>query len=113
MAGVNLGWLTGNGPAYQKDKDEKDDGGRSFLHRINIFAHGFQGKLDQGDLKELNDQSDQYKFSGNYNSFGATVCFQLIRKRYTRLDFFGFTGLSLGLGFHRKTEEMNLGYSPT
>ncbi|WP_426554218.1 Lsa36 family surface (lipo)protein [Leptospira interrogans serovar Pomona] len=113
MAGVNLGWLTGNGPADQKDKDEKDDGGRSFLHRINIFAHGFQGKLDQGDLKELNDQSDQYKFSGNYNSFGATVRFQLIRERYTRLDFFGFTGLSLGLGFHRKTEEMNLGYSPT
>lgn len=87
MAGVNLGWLTGSGPADQKDKDEKDGEGRSFLHRINIFAHGFQGKLDQGDLKELNDQSDQYKFSGNYNSFGATVRFQLIRERYTRLDF--------------------------
>ncbi|EMO25748.1 hypothetical protein LEP1GSC170_4564, partial [Leptospira interrogans serovar Bataviae str. HAI135] len=87
MAGVNLGWLTGSGPADQKDKDEKGGEGRSFLHRINIFAHGFQGKLDQGDLKELNDQSDQYKFSGNYNSFGATVRFQLIRERYTRLDF--------------------------
>ncbi len=115
MAGVNLGWLTGNGPADQKEKEDGKDSneGRSFLHRINLYVHGFQGKLDQGDLKALNDQSEQYKFSGNYNSFGATVRFQLIKERYTRLDFFGFTGLSLGLGFHRKTEEMNLGYSPT
>ncbi|EKR98957.1 hypothetical protein LEP1GSC125_2081 [Leptospira mayottensis 200901122] len=112
MAGVNLGWLTMNGPANQKDRENKDDEGKSFLHRINIYAHGFQGKLDQGDLKGLNDQSDQYKFSTNYNSFGATVRFQLIRERYTRLDFFGFTGLSLGIGFHRKIEEMNLNYAP-
>ncbi|MCG6167764.1 hypothetical protein LFX25_07990 [Leptospira sp. FAT2] len=107
MAGVNLGWLTGNGPSDQEEEK------RSFLHRINIYVHGFQGKLDQGDLRNLNNQTDQYRISGNYNSFGATVRFQLIKERYTRLDFFGFTGLSLGLGFHRKTEEMSLGYSPT
>ncbi|EKR62928.1 hypothetical protein LEP1GSC036_2510 [Leptospira weilii str. 2006001853] len=111
MAGVNLGWLTMNGPADQKGKENKNEG-ESFLHRINIYAHGFQGKLDQGDLRGLNAQSDQYKFSTNYNSFGATVRFQLIRERYTRLDFFGFTGLSLGIGFHRKTEDMNLNYAP-
>lgn len=115
MAGVNLGWLLMQGQADQKEKedDDKDAGGRSFLHRINIYVHGFQGKLDQGDLRSLNNQSDQYRFSGVYNSFGATVRFQLIKERYTRLDFFGFTGLSLGIGFHRKTEEMNMGYSPT
>ncbi|RHX93321.1 hypothetical protein DLM76_14655 [Leptospira yasudae] len=107
MAGVNLGWLTGNGPSDQEEEK------RSFLHRINIYVHGFQGNLNQGDLRNLNNQTDQYRISGNYNSFGATVRFQLIKERYTRLDFFGFTGLSLGLGFHRKTEEMSLGYSPT
>lgn len=112
MAGVNLGWLTMNGSANQKGKENENDEGRSFLHRINIYAHGFQGKLDQGDLKGLNDQSDQYKFSTNYNSFGATVRFQLIKERYTRLDFFGFTGISLGIGFHRKIEEMNMNYAP-
>ncbi|TGL73480.1 Lsa36 family surface (lipo)protein [Leptospira yasudae] len=107
MAGVNLGWLTGSGPSDQEEEK------RSFLHRINIYVHGFQGNLNQGDLRNLNNQTDQYRISGNYNSFGATVRFQLIKERYTRLDFFGFTGLSLGLGFHRKTEEMSLGYSPT
>ncbi|WP_017863349.1 Lsa36 family surface (lipo)protein [Leptospira santarosai] len=111
MAGVNLGWLTRNGPVNRKGKENEGDS--SFLHRINIYVHGFQGKLDQGDLKGLNDQSSQYKFSSNYNSFGATVRFQLIKERYTSLDFFGFTGLSLGIGFHRKFEEMNLNYTPT
>ncbi|RHX90700.1 Lsa36 family surface (lipo)protein [Leptospira stimsonii] len=108
MAGVNLGWLTANGPS---DQDEEK---RNFLHRINIYVHGFQGNLGQGDLRSASSSaSNDYKFAGNFNSFGATVRFQLLKERYTRLDLFGFTGLSLGLGFHSKTEELSLGYSPT
>ncbi|AOP33861.1 hypothetical protein A0128_08405 [Leptospira tipperaryensis] len=108
MAGVNLGWLTANGPSDQEEEK------RSFLHRINIYVHGFQGKLGQGDLRSANSSaSNDFKLAGNFNSFGATVRFQLIKERYTRLDFFGFTGLSLGLGFHSKTEELSMGYSPT
>lgn len=108
MAGVNLGWLTANGPS---DQDEEK---RNFLHRINIYVHGFQGNLGQGDLRSATSSaSNDYKFAGNFNSFGATVRFQLLKERYTRLDLFGFTGLSLGLGFHSKTEELSMGYSPT
>ncbi|PJZ55196.1 Lsa36 family surface (lipo)protein [Leptospira adleri] len=108
MAGVNLGWLTANGPSDQEEEK------RSFLHRINLYVHGFQGSLGQGDLRSAtSSSSNDYKFAGNFNSFGATVRFQLLKERYTRLDLFGFTGLSLGLGFHSKTEDLSLGYSPT
>ncbi|MBM9502127.1 hypothetical protein JWG44_17860 [Leptospira sp. 201903071] len=108
MAGVNLGWLTMNGPSDQEEEK------RSFLHRINIYVHGFQGSLGQGDLRTANaSAAEDFKLAGNFNSFGATVRFQLLKERYTRLDFFGFTGLSLGLGFHNKTEELSMGYSPT
>lgn len=108
MAGVNLGWLTANGPSDQEDEK------RSFLHRINLYVHGFQGSLGQGDLRSAtSSSSNDYKLAGNFNSFGATVRFQLLKERYTRLDLFGFTGLSLGLGFHSKTEDLSMAYSPT
>lgn len=117
MVGVNLGWLLGQGPADQPDANDKDknSSGRSFLHRINIYGHGFQGNIGAGDLKSLTDSasSKDLRLAGNVNSFGVTVRFQILRERYTRLDFFGFTGLSLGIGFHRKWEEINLGYQPT
>lgn len=114
MAGVNLGWLLGQGPADQADPDEKNkNSGRSFLHRINIYAHGFQGNISNGDIKSLSDStSKDLSMSGNVNSFGMTVRFQIARERYTKLDFFGFTGISLGIGFHRKWEEMTLNYQP-
>ncbi|GBF37860.1 Lsa36 family surface (lipo)protein [Leptospira johnsonii] len=115
MAGVNLGWLLGQGPADQADPDEKNkNSGRSFLHRINIYAHGFQGNIANGDIKSLSDStSKDLSMSGNVNSFGMTVRFQIARERYTKLDFFGFTGISLGIGFHRKWEEINMNYHPS
>ncbi|TGK05501.1 hypothetical protein EHQ53_17895 [Leptospira langatensis] len=107
MAGVNLGWLLGNGASDQ------DAEARSFLHRINIYAHGFQGKIGQGDLRSVSSSvSNDLTVNGSINSFGATVRFQLLRERYTRLDFFGFTGLNLGIGFHRTSEDMNFNYHP-
>lgn len=113
MVGVNLGWLFGNGPSDQPDQSSDPASGRSFLHRINIFAHGFQGAIGSGDLRNLSDTaSKDLNIGGTINSFGATVRFQLVRERYTRLDFFGFTGISLGVGFHRKWEEVSLGYHP-
>ncbi|EMJ98643.1 hypothetical protein [Leptospira sp. B5-022] len=115
MAGVNLGWLLGQGPADQADPDEKNkNSSRSFLHRINIYAHGFQGNISNGDIKSLSDStSKDLSMSGNVNSFGMTVRFQIARERYTKLDFFGFTGVSLGIGFHRKWEEINMNYHPS
>ncbi|XDD51678.1 hypothetical protein AB3N59_08085 [Leptospira sp. WS92.C1] len=108
MAGVNLGWLAMQGQSNQPDEN------RSFLHRINIFVHGYQGNLGQGDLKSLTGEGgNDFRLAGNFNSFGATVRFQLLKERYTRWDLFGFTGLSLGVGFHRKTEELSLGYTPS
>lgn len=107
MAAVNLGWLLLQGPSDQEDEK------RSFLHRISFYVHGFQGGLGQGDLRSVADQAaEDFRFSSKFNSFGATVRFQLLRERYTRLDLFGFTGLSLGIGFHRKTEDLSLGYTP-
>ncbi len=115
MVGVNLGWLLGQGPADQPEKDDKNkDSNRSFLHRINIYAHGFQGNIANGDIKSLSDStSKDLSMSGNVNSFGMTVRFQIARERYTKLDFFGFTGVSLGIGFHRKWEEINMNYHPS
>ncbi|TGK43772.1 Lsa36 family surface (lipo)protein [Leptospira andrefontaineae] len=113
MVGVNLGWLLGQGPSHQPTEDEKDSG-RSFLHRINIYAHGFQGNISNGDIKSLSDStSKDLSMSGNVNSFGMTVRFQIAKERYTKLDFFGFTGLSLGVGFHRKWEEITMNYHPS
>ncbi|TGK01104.1 hypothetical protein EHO59_12175 [Leptospira semungkisensis] len=113
MAAVNLGWLLGKGPADQPDAPSDSGQGRSFLHRINIYGHGFQGKIGQGDLRSVaSSVSNDLTVNGSINSFGATVRFQLLRERYTRLDFFGFTGLSLGIGFHRTSEDMNLNYHP-
>ncbi|PKA15278.1 Lsa36 family surface (lipo)protein [Leptospira haakeii] len=113
MVGVNLGWLLGQGPSHQPTDDEKDSN-RSFLHRINIYAHGFQGNISNGDIKSLSDStSKDLSMSGNINSFGMTVRFQIAKERYTKLDFFGFTGLSLGVGFHRKWEEINMNYHPS
>ncbi|MGJ4789835.1 hypothetical protein EHQ52_14740 [Leptospira koniambonensis] len=115
MVGVNLGWLLGQGPSDQPDKnDQNKDSNRSFLHRINIYAHGFQGNIANGDIKSLSDStSKDLSMSGNVNSFGVTVRFQIARERYTKLDFFGFTGISLGIGFHRKWEEINMNYHPS
>ncbi|MGJ4746530.1 Lsa36 family surface (lipo)protein [Leptospira sp. SA-E8] len=113
MAGVNLGWLLGQGASHKPDDDEKNSS-RSFLHRINIYAHGFQGNISNGDIKSLSDStSKDLSMAGNVNSFGVTVRFQIMKERYTRLDFFGFTGLSLGVGFHRKWEEITMNYHPS
>ncbi|PJZ70081.1 hypothetical protein CH373_09815 [Leptospira perolatii] len=107
MAAVNLGWLTAQGQSDQEDSK------RSFLHRLSLYVHGFQSDLNSGDLRALTRQSSKdIDLLGNINSFGATLRFQLIRERYTKADLFGFTGLSLGIGFHRKWEELNLIYHP-
>ncbi|MFB5649767.1 Lsa36 family surface (lipo)protein [Leptospira wolffii] len=114
MVGVNLGWLLGRGPSDQPDQSSDPSSQRSFLHRINIYAHGFQGNIGPGDLRKVsNTASNDLDVGGNINSFGATIRFQIARERYTRLDFFGFTGISLGIGFHRKWEEVTLSYHPS
>ncbi len=114
MVGVNLGWLLGKGPADQAEQSSDAASQRSFLHRINIYAHGFQGNIGPGDLRSIsNSASNDLDIGGNINSFGATVRFQIARERYTKLDFFGFTGISLGIGFHRKWEEVNMSYHPS
>ncbi|EQA36942.1 hypothetical protein LEP1GSC047_2520 [Leptospira inadai serovar Lyme str. 10] len=114
MLGVNLGWLLGKGQSDQPDKsDTVPESQRSFLHRLNFYVHGFHGNIGSGDLKSLTHQaSNGLHLDGSANSFGATLRFQLARERYTRLDFFGFTGLSLGVGFHRQDEGINIVYAP-
>ncbi|TGK06253.1 hypothetical protein EHO60_16860 [Leptospira fletcheri] len=114
MLAVNLGWLFGKGQADQPDRSaDVPDSQRSFLHRLNLYVHGFQGNIGSGDLKTLTNQANNgVHLNGNFNNAGVTLRFQLLRERYTRLDFFGFTGLSLGVGFHRQSENVSLSYAP-
>jgi hypothetical protein len=107
-AAFNLGWLLGHGPS-----DTVTDYAH-FLHRFNIYLHGFQYNFAQSDIQELvRRQDDKLELNGNISNYGVTVRFHLYPVYSDGIGFFEFSGISLGMGLHYQKQELSLVYNDT
>ncbi len=105
MAGINLGFLFGNG---QSDQDNKN-----FLHRFSIYGHGINRTEDLQDYVKSKPTQNQMTGKLSVNSGGLMIRFQILQERYTRLDMFGFTGLNIGVGYNEQNFHMDINYRET
>ncbi len=109
MGAVNLGFLFGKG---QSDQDE-----RTFLHRFSLYGHGINKTINLDDYVKSNSSKSQMDGKLSVNSSGIMVRFQLIQESYTRLNMFGFTGLTVGVGYNEQNFHLDMSYrekkSPT
>ncbi len=132
MAAVNLGWLFGHGASLEikkksknneddennnsaseeKKENEEDSDSHHFLHRFNLYIHGMRAGYNLSEMKA--GFGDKPELSGGVKAenAGLTIRFSLIEPKFVLLSFFGFTGISVGLGYHYQALAFDLSHQP-
>lgn len=106
IVAVNLGWLMGGGPSDTEPEL------RTFLHRFNLYLHGFQFNFSQGDVqKAIEAQNKNVDLGGDITSGGFTLRYQLIENYSDGIGLFEFTGISMGLGLHYQRQLIDVTYN--
>lgn len=106
VVAVNLGWLLGDGPS-DTEPDLK-----SFMHRFNLYLHGFSFNFGDGDVQRIVEQQlSNTKLAGDITNGGFTLRYHLVENYSDGYGFFEFAGVSLGLGLHYQKQAINLTYS--
>ncbi|WCL50584.1 Lsa36 family surface (lipo)protein [Leptospira sp. GIMC2001] len=107
-AAFNLGWLLGGGPS------DNDEASKNFLHRFNIYLHGFRYNFSETDIENLvKRQDDKIQLAGEVASYGFMLRFHLVPNYSDGLGIFEFSGISLGMGVHYQKQNFNLTYNDT
>ncbi|TGL21906.1 hypothetical protein EHQ46_08680 [Leptospira yanagawae] len=106
IVAVNLGWLMGGGPSDTEPEL------RTFLHRFNLYLHGFQFNFAQGDVqKAIEAQNKNVDLGGDITTGGFTLRYHLIENYSDGIGLFEFTGISMGLGLHYQRQLIDVTYN--
>lgn len=106
VVAVNIGWLLGGGPS-DTEADLK-----TFLHRFNLYLHGFKFNFAQGDVqKAIEAQNKNVDLGGDITSGGFTLRFHVFDSYSDGLGIFEFSGISLGMGMHYQRQVLNVAYN--
>ncbi|MCT8335025.1 hypothetical protein NUH30_15195 [Leptospira sp. 85282-16] len=106
IVAINLGWLMGGGPSDTEPEL------KTFLHRFNLYLHGFKFNFAQGDVqKALEAQNKNVELGGDITSGGFTLRFHIIENYSDGIGLFEFSGISMGLGLHYQRQVIDLTYN--
>lgn len=101
----NLGWISGHGPA------DTDIEYSHFLHRFNVYLHGFQYSFNQEDIKDvIKKQDDKIDLTGDISNYGFTIRYHLLPGYSDGMGLFEFSGVSMGVGLHYQKQALSLVY---
>ncbi len=124
MAAVNLGWLLGKGGSLQPgkdlgkpnsdedDDDDEDEDNKSYLHRFNFYFHGMKADYKTTDVKAAYGNKPELSGGIKVESFGAMLRYQVIEPKISNASLFGFSGISLGVGYNMQNFVMDLNHQP-
>ncbi|TGM59524.1 hypothetical protein EHQ94_09890 [Leptospira meyeri] len=106
VVAVNLGWLMGGGPSDTEPEL------KTFLHRFNLYLHGFKFNFAQGDVqKAVEAQNKNVELGGDITTGGFTLRFHIIENYSDGIGLFEFSGISMGLGLHYQRQEIDVTYN--
>ncbi|MCG6145792.1 Lsa36 family surface (lipo)protein [Leptospira bandrabouensis] len=106
IVAINLGWLMGGGPSDTEPEL------KTFLHRFNLYLHGFKFNFAQGDVqKAIESQNKNIELGGDITSGGFTLRFHIIENYSDGIGLFEFSGISMGLGLHYQRQVIDLTYN--
>lgn len=104
----NLGWLMGYGPSDTIPEYA------NFLHRFNLYIHGFQYNFAQSDIQEIiNKQDKKIELNGDISNYGFILRFHIFQNYSDGIGVFEFSGISIGMGIHYQKQNINLAYNDT
>jgi hypothetical protein len=132
MGAINIGWLMGHGPSLdakkkntevnetnekkENDSEEKENEEEKdphhFLHRFNLYVHGMRAGYNLSEMKAAYGDKPELSGGVRAQNFGATIRFNLLEPYFTPLGLFGFTGISIGLGYHYQSLAFDLSHQP-
>lgn len=102
----NLGWLMGYGPSDTVTEYS------SFLHRFNVYLHGFQYNFAQSDVQDIiKRQDDKIELSGDIANYGFMIRFHVVPNYSDGIGIFEFSGISIGTGVHYQRQNFGLIYN--
>ncbi|MCC5814651.1 MAG: hypothetical protein JJT78_07840 [Leptospira sp.] len=102
----NLGWLMGDGPSDTVSEYS------SFLHRFNVYLHGFQYNFAQSDVQDIiKRQDDKINLSGDIANYGFMIRFHVVPNYSDGIGIFEFSGISIGTGVHYQRQNFSLLYN--
>ncbi|MBM9592101.1 hypothetical protein JWG41_16765 [Leptospira sp. 201903075] len=106
VVAVNLGWLMGGGPSDTEPEL------KTFLHRFNLYLHGFKFNFAQGDVqKAIEAQNKNVELGGDITSGGFTLRFHIVENYSDGIGLFEFSGISMGLGLHYQRQVIDVTYN--
>lgn len=106
IVAVNLGWLMGGGPSDTEPEL------KTFLHRFNLYLHGFKFNFAQGDVqKAIEAQNKNVELGGDITTGGFTLRFHIIENYSDGIGLFEFSGISMGLGLHYQRQVIDVTYN--
>ncbi|MCW7467949.1 Lsa36 family surface (lipo)protein [Leptospira kanakyensis] len=106
IVAVNLGWLMGGGPSDTEPEL------KTFLHRFNLYLHGFKFNFAQGDVqKAVEAQNKNVELGGDITNGGFTLRFHIIENYSDGIGLFEFSGISMGLGLHYQRQVIDVTYN--
>ncbi|XDD53139.1 hypothetical protein AB3N62_11665 [Leptospira sp. WS4.C2] len=106
VVAVNLGWLMGGGPSDTEPEL------KTFLHRFNLYLHGFKFNFAQGDVqKAIEAQNKNVELGGDITTGGFTLRFHIIENYSDGIGLFEFSGISMGLGLHYQRQVIDVTYN--
>lgn len=105
LLAVNLGWLLGGGPSDTEPEL------KTFLHRFNLYLHGFKFNFAQGDVqKAVEAQNKNVDLGGDITTGGFTLRFHVFENYSDGIGIFEFSGISMGLGLHYQRQNIEIRY---
>lgn len=105
LLAVNLGWLLGGGPSDTEPEL------KTFLHRFNLYMHGFKFNFAQGDVqKAIEAQNKNVDLGGDITTGGFTLRFHVFENYSDGIGIFEFSGISMGLGLHYQRQNIEIKY---
>lgn len=106
VVAINLGWLMGGGPSDTEPEL------KTFLHRFNLYLHGFKFNFAQGDVqKAIEAQNKNIELGGDITTGGFTLRFHIIENYSDGVGLFEFSGISMGLGLHYQRQVIDVTYN--
>lgn len=100
MVGTNLGYL------FSSDSQNWKDPGRLSLYRFDLYLAGFGGSMNE--LRDLVKMSDSLKWNASSRSMGGELRYHLIEGSDRENWLFAFTGVSLGVGYSRVQQHIDV-----
>ncbi|MBL0265567.1 MAG: hypothetical protein IPQ05_17295 [Leptospiraceae bacterium] len=127
MGAVNLGWLLGKGGSLHPtkdlnenksnvedddDDDDEEDDNRKYFHRFNFYFHGMKANYQTTDVKAAYNNKPEVSGGIKLESFGIMLRYQIIEPKISSFSFFGFSGISAGVGYNMQNFVMDLNHQP-